>query len=278
MYVIFPAEELILMTYGAAVPRFKPRPTLDNLREPKVPLSYPNQPKSRNQPQIKSYPSSTQSSYASSNAHLPASNRREQYQDTRNVATTSNDTDIFGYSATGADSRDPSIYRDEEYEEDGSGALASGQPESLSSQRTATNSKSQATSSNNDKKGKPPGKSKSRLHLLGFGRSKQQQPAEPARLRDITEIRIQNPTFTRENILARNYDAFFESGEPVYSLEHRTPVTSPAEGETFDGKRPNSFGFFSKMSKSSAKGNARSRSSDPMSMVSEKGDRCHSLQ
>ncbi|XP_037944221.1 mucin-2-like [Teleopsis dalmanni] len=40
MYVIFPADELILMTYGAAIPRHKPRPTLDCLREPQVPIGF----------------------------------------------------------------------------------------------------------------------------------------------------------------------------------------------------------------------------------------------
>lgn len=41
MYVIYPADELILMTYGFFAPRVKPRPTLDCLREPLVPIEYP---------------------------------------------------------------------------------------------------------------------------------------------------------------------------------------------------------------------------------------------
>lgn len=41
MYVIYPADELILMTYGLLAPRVKPRPTLDCLREPLIPLEYP---------------------------------------------------------------------------------------------------------------------------------------------------------------------------------------------------------------------------------------------
>ncbi|KAM8712847.1 hypothetical protein ACLKA7_013218 [Drosophila subpalustris] len=41
MYVIYPADELILMTYGFFAPRVKPRPTLDCLPEPLVPLEYP---------------------------------------------------------------------------------------------------------------------------------------------------------------------------------------------------------------------------------------------
>ncbi|XP_054736674.1 uncharacterized protein LOC129243579 [Anastrepha obliqua] len=41
MFVIFPADELILMTYGPAIPRLAPRPTLDCLREPEVPIEIP---------------------------------------------------------------------------------------------------------------------------------------------------------------------------------------------------------------------------------------------
>lgn len=74
---------------------------------------------------------------------------------------------------------------------------------------------------------KPP---KRRLHLrlgrLGKSSAAATKP-EPARLRDVTDIRIANPTFTRENLQQRNYDAFFESGVPVYSLERRmTPPVS----------------------------------------------------
>ncbi|XP_017468746.1 PREDICTED: serine/arginine repetitive matrix protein 1-like [Rhagoletis zephyria] len=41
MFVIFPADELILMTYGPAIPRLASRPTLDCLREPEVPIEVP---------------------------------------------------------------------------------------------------------------------------------------------------------------------------------------------------------------------------------------------
>ncbi|EDW01824.1 GH20237 [Drosophila grimshawi] len=41
MYVIYPADELILMTYGFFAPRVKPRPSLDCLPEPLIPLEYP---------------------------------------------------------------------------------------------------------------------------------------------------------------------------------------------------------------------------------------------
>ncbi|XP_033150999.1 flocculation protein FLO11-like [Drosophila busckii] len=48
MYVIYPADELILMTYGYFAPRVSPRPTLDCLREPLVPIEFPNRSSSSN--------------------------------------------------------------------------------------------------------------------------------------------------------------------------------------------------------------------------------------
>ncbi|XP_055320019.1 uncharacterized protein LOC129577281 isoform X2 [Sitodiplosis mosellana] len=322
MYVIFPADELIYMTYGAAIPRFKPRPTLDNLREPLVPFdTLPNHKTSQNPSNRQSYP---QNSNASNEQKLQKQRQQQQQQQKQQKPSNpkpepkpkpeskpkpeqkpskkKEKTDIFGY--TSLDSREPSIYPDDVYV---SGAIAQSSKRSTATTTTTTTATTfslpspSASSSSSVKQplpppspariqqaittsnGKPPGKSKSRLHLgLGIFGSKQQTTPEPARLRTYHEFRVSNPTFTRENISARNYDAFFESGEPVYRLEHRTPVIPHVESDPFDSetaKRPHSFGLFSKMSKSkettaavaaSAKLNARSRSSDPMSMVSEK--------
>lgn len=286
MYVIFPAEELIYMTYGAAVPRFKQRPTLDNLREPVVLLqTVPNQTSSHR----------PNSSSNQSTASFPNNNQQSNSNKINKPFT-----DIFGYSSTaGSDSREPSIYSDECEEEidgynliDNQQSISCPNPSAASVTFNAKQQQQQQQTSNLDKKGRTATtKPKSRLGIsLGrLGRSKRNQPTEPARLRDITEIKIANPTFTRENLSARNYDAFFESGEPVYSLEYRTPLTPQTESNPFDQidettKRPHSFGIFTKMSKSASatapttsKMNARSRSSDPMSTVFEKGDRCHSL-
>lgn len=320
MYVIFPADELIYMTYGAAIPRFKPRPTLDNLREPLVPFD--PLPSRRSNPQSPSTSidirnNSNRSTSGPVNVKttnpipvpvpVPITNTKTKTEQTqRNQPKKSSKkgkqtTDIFGCTPTTVESREPSFYTHEERIETGnavpipqltrtlstpspssssslplpspSASLTSNAKQVLATTPTTSNGKSSST------------KSKSRLHI-SFGRSKStQQPnhtVEPARLRDITEIRIANPTFTRENILARNYDAFFESGEPVYSLEYRTPVMSsptttsdPFGLNTSTTKQSHTFGLFSKMSKTkdTAKVNARSRSSDPMSTVFEKGDR-----
>ncbi|XP_031637064.1 uncharacterized protein LOC116349649 isoform X3 [Contarinia nasturtii] len=314
------------MTYGAAIPRFKPRPTLDNLREPLVPFdTLPNRKTTQNPPQnlpknppknpppnlpknppqnlpknpppnppkipsqnlpknpppnlqkpLPQNPTSNRQSYSSnSNANnkqeaQPSPSTSKQ----KPIKKKKESTDIFGYSK---DSTEPSFYRPGFVDNQSSTLALSRQtsilPTSLSLGPSTSSAVQQQPQTSN---GKPPGKTKSRLHIsLGrLGRSKQATPPEPARLRDITEIRIANPTFTRENILARNYDAFFESGEPVYKLEYRTPVTPQIESNPFDSetpKRPHSFGLF-KMSKSkdATKVNARSHSSDPMSTVSEK--------
>lgn len=282
------------MTYGAAIPRFKPRPTLDNLREPLVPFQSSI---TSNQYQYQSPTQSIQSSKSPNSRDYPCSSNSHdsyEFQEKQSNANSKKNkptnnlnkkekptTDIFGYTsapAYKAESR-PEIEDDND------------QPYSLSRAKSAPiNNRApvqqQVTSS--DKKDKQPEKTKSRLHLsLGkLRKSKEQKSAEPARLRDITEIRIANPTFTRENLSARNYDAFFESGVPVYSLQCRTPVTEITEpGPDIDKltKRPHSLGIFNKMSKSTAFStpvetmHARSRSTDPMALVPQKGDRCHSL-
>lgn len=276
MYVIFPADELIYMTYGAALPRIKPRPTLDNLREPQVPFAYSTTTTSSTLPS--SNPSnhqqytrqSSQSNYSLQNSDAySVTDGDPPRPPSRRSSTNRNNhhkTDIFGYTSTSAaNSREPSV--------------APTINDSAVTSPSPTHAKLSA-----DKKGKPPGKSKNRLHLsLGrLGRSKKEPPPEPARLRELTEIRISNPTFTRENLSARNYDAFFESGEPVYSLEYRTPVTTPItsiESDTLDAAyedesvgRPSSLGIFNRSAKPTV--TFRSRSSDPMNRIAQKGDRC----
>lgn len=120
-------------------------------------------------------------------------------------------------------------------------------------------------------------KPKRKLHLsLGrLGRSKANQKPEPARLRDVTDIRIVNPTFTSENLHQRNYDAFFESGEPVYSLERRpTPVYEEITANTGFFGKSRSFGLRTKNQ------NEMMTMTSTASVVeeSQKGDRCFSLR
>lgn len=310
------------MTYGAAIPRFKPRPTLDNLREPLVPFGCPPSTSSSanttntfntlnghdNCGTIASTPSIPHPSHvshsrrSSPSVQLPVQQRsRDQRSASRSSlppisqppppssSSAGNKprpktTDIFGYTPSSrsnysADSRErtPSLYSD-------GGTTAS----LLDNGYTHVKPPLSAADTSNAK-GKPPGKSKSRLHInLGIlGRSKQTRPAEPARLRDITEIRIANPTFTRENLQQNNFDAFFESGEPVYSLEQRTPLISPVsstDSEQMDGSggdaathRPSSLNFFHKSNKNTVTFRSRSTDIDDANVrVPQKGARCPS--
>ncbi len=237
------------MTYGAALPRIKPRPTLDNLQKPLVPLG--------------TRPSPTSNVLTDSQGIRPSSSKT--YSNPTS-ATHNVKTDAFGYPSSRVDNntnyqrdRMPSIYLEP------------------ASPGATSNNLNPPTSKDKDKNAKP----KHKLHLnLGLlGRSKQNQKAEPARLRDVTEIRVSNPTFTRENLSQRNYDAFFESGEPVYSLERRappkpTPEPEPPPSSAID-HRPHSLGFFNK---SKASVTFRSKSADVAESVEvpQKGDRCPS--
>lgn len=270
MYVIFPADELIRMTYGAALPRIKPRPTLDNLREPLVPTGTRPSPLSNrnvlNEPQHH-YPthlSAIQNPNYSSRDPSPGrlsvtSSNNNQLLSPHNPHTIT-ETDEFGYEST---------HVDDTYYDSGNPSIHLEPP-------------SPGGTSNVGSKGKPAAKPKLKLHLhLGrLGRSKNTSKPEPARLRDVTEIRIANPTFTRENLQQRNYDAFFESGEPVYSLERRAPPQPSPEPElplssssANSNGRPHSLGFFNKSKATLAQ---RSKSAEESVEVPQKGDRCPS--
>lgn len=268
MYVIFPADELIYMTYGVALPRIKPRPTLDNLREPLVPIgTRPSSlPPSRNVLNNSQVKPPTPLSNTTNIVHLSSRNQsipREPSPsrfsiESQRTPKLNAETDEFGYASTHIDdsfySSQPSITLD---------------PPSPGGTTYADNLRTTRTAA-------PAAKPKHKLHLhLGrLGRSKQNQKPEPQRLRDVTEIRIANPTFTRENLQQRNYDAFFESGEPVYSLERRAPPQPSPEPEpppltASSDYRPHSLGFFNKSKATFA---LRSKSAEDTVEVPQKGD------
>lgn len=269
MYVIFPADELIYMTYGAALPRIKPRPTLDNLREPLVPIRSPSTSNARNE-------SHAAHSHPVPSPRKNSNSSRTSVQFQSNITNNNNnnnETDVFGYKSSHIDSRtrSPSIVVEPPTPGSPSSIATPSTPGSLSHHPLQQQSSVD--------KAKPAAKPKHRLHLrLGhLGRSKQNQKPEPARLRDVTEIHIANPAFTRENLVQRNYDAFFESGEPVYSLEQRAPPQPEPEPEPppeSDHHRPRSLGFFHK----SPKTKFRSKSAEIVDSVEvpQKGDRCPS--
>ncbi|XP_037816860.1 uncharacterized protein LOC119607140 [Lucilia sericata] len=71
-----------------------------------------------------------------------------------------------------------------------------------------------------------------KLHIpLGrLGRSSSSDHKESHRLREDLELQVENPIFNTENLRQLNFDAFFDSGEPVYKLQPKTPATAPMDG------------------------------------------------
>uniref|UniRef100_A0A0A1X8G1 Phosphofurin acidic cluster sorting protein 1 n=1 Tax=Zeugodacus cucurbitae TaxID=28588 RepID=A0A0A1X8G1_ZEUCU len=69
-----------------------------------------------------------------------------------------------------------------------------------------------------------------KLHLpLGrLGRSSSTDQRESNRLKEDLQLLVDNPVFNCENLRQRNFDAFFESGEPKYKLQPMTPNSAPA--------------------------------------------------
>jgi hypothetical protein len=272
MYVIFPADELIFLTYGAAIPRLPPRPTLDNLREPLVPIGVRPTPSSHHHHHHhhhhqNHHPDETQNrrqsvSY-SSNLNLSDPSHP------RIAATTSGIYDSNQYLDESYLSREPSpsLYID---------LPSSNTPSSLTT-KTSTSDKNKG-----NKKQRP------RLHLpLGrLVRPHSHEAPESSRLREDLDIRVTNPTFTRDNLRQRNFDAFFESGEPVYALEKREkptptpePDLSPSTQQTTSGQRPNSsLGFFRRATTPSKNQPKTASSTLKLNEVSQKGDRCPLLK
>lgn len=216
------------MTYGAAVPRLQPRPTLDNLREPLVPLGNRPNPSSSNlldEPNYNSI-SSTQSKL---------NNLKDGIQSSENSQSLDSEIEYFENRER---SRSPSVYFD--------------------TQIPLSNYPSQLSSSGSKSVAGGKSKFKQRLHLpLGrLGRQTPVETPEISRIREDHHIHVSNPTFTRENLYERNYDAFFTSGEPVYSIEKRAPSQPPPDIEpilpqhTLSPKelnhtpRPHTVGFF----------------------------------
>lgn len=348
MYVIFPAEDLICMTYGVAVPRFKPRPSLDVLREPLIPFDTP---------------SGTRPSSGTTTAKAIASRPiREHHQlaaepffvtqqgyspDAANIAT---DRHVLGTpilnpqsnpvvhvpstplshpiqdpqiqpqsqpSPSRPPTRRPSLLRVPSNQSAGAPAQSASKRgggaskkekkrRDLTPLRNATvtyeqlnaeeepydepysdtdplnnddsdpyfererspseffetavsypvllpPSHSQANA--NDKNSKNGNKKKSRLQLSLGRLGRQQSLNETIRVRDELSYRVANPTFTRENLWQQNYDAFFESGEPVYSIEKRNLETpdssldiapeSPYSHQSANMSSPSPSGYYS---------------------------------
>lgn len=198
MYVIYPAEEIITLTYALPVQRSRPRPTLDNLKEPRVPP--PHQPSSLLSNNANHRLSATAATID------PDEFSRDGYDD---YTSSRNDLDNTNYS---------SVYSSQSRL---SPHVLAQKPPPMAIKVAA------------------PKKSKlAKLAKLGRPHSTPvPETNESARVSEYHDIVVSNPTFTRANLHARNFDAFFESGEPVYSIETKERPT-PNSAEILDMSMP----------------------------------------
>uniref|UniRef100_A0A903XXH7 SH3 and cysteine-rich domain-containing protein 3 n=1 Tax=Anopheles gambiae TaxID=7165 RepID=A0A903XXH7_ANOGA len=309
MYVIFPADELILLTYGIAVPRVPPRPTLDNLREPLVPTG--SRPSSTTTTTTTSKNTTTVTTSSTSNttsskhpsksskstatkANTPANTKKANDSSktgpstaataaTTTTATTSaasnrrqesgESYELDGPCGTTAlaDASELATFADDAGPRNGIPAAAAAGPLGAGRGGAAATAASPRGGPGKEPAAAGAPKSKSKLQLkLGRLRphSSIEQSETASRVREDLHIHVSNPVFTRDNLRQRNFDAFFESGEQVYSLEVRekpTPRSLDALGSSgsdpglaeADGglraaaaggydQRPSSLGFFRK--------------------------------
>lgn len=187
MYVIFPADEIILLSYGVAQnPRYKnSRPTLDRLREPTVP-----------QPTIGTRPPPSPTTLTP-NHHVrsPSIDKRDLSPSRVSFAD-----DFMNKSRS-------SIVDENQFN---SNSFSASTIEGNGAKKKGSKLKSKITKISLGKLGKV---SASNEQLEAGGTS--------ARVTEDHHVRIANPTFTRDNLRQNNFDAFFASGEPVYSLEKK---------------------------------------------------------
>lgn len=348
MYVIFPAEELVLMTYGLAIPLISPRPTLDCLHEPKVPIFVPSRsrpPPTQVAKDLKE-PHKEQQSILAGEEHIlldvesssgllpvpiePTFGQRclllpqpsaNSFQNTfiapREVPSSNVITQSVHHSE-----KSPQTYHNSMagIGSSSSSNVQSGNnsaPSSSSRIDKATTSKISLTKVEEQRKhsiiklepetcdptkprlgpgwGRPmspmspmefptevttkASTSKSRLRpklhipLSKLGKSPSTEAKESTRIREDLHLHVENPVFNTENLRQRNFDAFFDSGEPRYKLQPRIPASAPvpgglgaalggsAEFEDFNGQRSRPL--------SSNPGFIDSKSSVP-----QKSDRC----
>lgn len=249
MFVIFPADELILMTYGEAIPVIKRRPTLDCLRQPLVPIGdrsfSPSEILARSTPT----PSSSSIQVLMSSSSTPdAAKQRLRKLQASNVRLTQKEEEMLGAVGYSSDEnlllndygdrlgreRSPSVF------------MGGPAPSSAYSSRPTSPSSSKSAQSQTQSKSKfrPP-----KLHI-SLGRTKPDL-TESKRIKDDHILQVDNPTFTSENLRERNFDAFFEAGQSVYKLH---PKATSSEGLDERG--------------------AMGYSSEADAEVPQKGDRC----
>lgn len=241
MYVIFPADEVILLSYGVAQnPRFyQSRPALDHLREPIVPISAGIRPST-----------TISTSNLDNNITISTTSKDFLTIPNHNVRST-----------TSTKLRDPSpsvSFADDFMNKSRQNTVdennyRTGDFYSNSNLNNISNSNNNLSASDGNG-AKKKGKLKSKISKISLGKlgkissSNEQLEGVPTRVTDDLELRISNPTFTRDNLRQKNFDAFFASGEPVYSLERKErsllessslPLTPQSLATTID--TPSSF-------------------------------------
>lgn len=246
MYVIFPADEVILLSYGFATnPRFnQSRPTLDHLREPIIPISLGTRPSTTTSSQLNSSTTNLNNDNNNKDSLTLPNNVRSTTLPSptiknRDYSPSVSFADDFMNNKSRASVVDENTYRTGDY-------------------YNSSNSIS-AANKEIDNGAKKKSKLKSKISRLSLGKlggsskitasNEQLEAQSSTRVTEDHNIRIANPTFTRDNLRQKNYDAFFASGEPVYSLERKErlaadsinlPLTPQSFGTTID--TPSSFG------------------------------------
>lgn len=308
MYVIFPADEIILLSYGVAEhPRIQRRPTLDILIDPIVPSATGIRPlpSSRNLEIDSSSNHNSQSSSQPSSAAIQVASNSTNHSTSNHVlrsslATPRTPTPNSDQNYT---RRDPSPNPNQvSFAADFMNKSRTSVVDDISLRADDLGGSVVDNSNSPKKKNRIKNKiSKISLGKLGRPSSNESEPTS-SRLREDLDLRIANPTFTRENLREKNFDAFFASGEPVYSLEKKEKQFSDAsnlslltplsDATTID--TPSSFAnsplppprknsiaalfppkFSSKQAKTSSTSNSSKRPKSVESSV--KGDRCHTM-
>jgi hypothetical protein len=315
MYVIFPADEIIFLSYGVAEhPRIQRRPTLDILIDPIVPSASG----------IRPLPSSSNLEIDSSSNYHNNSRTSSQKSSTAIVANNTTNHVLRSTLASPSTPRTPTTpnlnnnnllnFDQNHLRRDPSPNQVSFAADFMNKSRTsvvddislrADDLGGSVVDNSNSPKKKNRIKNKISISKISLGKlgrpsSNESEPTS-SRLREDLDLRIANPTFTRENLREKNFDAFFASGEPVYSLEKKekqisdasnlsllTPLSDATTIET-----PSSFAnsplppprkssisaffppkFSSKQAKNSSIINSSKRPKSVESSV-VKGDRCH---
>lgn len=196
MYVIFPADEIILLSYGVAQnPRYnQSRPTLDRLRESIVPQSTIG---------TRPPPSPTTSNTLTPNHHVrsPSIDKRDLSPSRVSFAD-----DFMNKSRS-------SIVDENQFN---SNSFSASAIDANGAKKKGSKLKSKITKISLGKLGKV------------SASNEQLEAGASARVTEDHHLRIANPTFTHDNLRQKNFDAFFASGEPVYSLERKEALLTPS--------------------------------------------------